>query len=385
MRDHGQDESEAWSLIRQSVRKILDTEATLDDVRGWDATRAYPDRLYRILADQGYLAMPFRPEWGGADAGPEEMVVVAEELGRRGMDIAAGFGLSVFLGLTIQSHGTDEQKRTLLPDILAGTRRLSVSMTEPDAGSDAAAISTAAVPGDGGFSLRGQKVFTTGAGLPNTTLVVSAKARADEAGPNRISLFLVPADSPGLTLKRLDTVGRHILGTYEVFLDDVFVPDEMVLGPPGAGWSVLRHGLTLERLFTCGAYVGGFETVLDLTIDYVRSRKQFGQPLGQFQAISHPLADHYAALQASRLLTYTAARKVAAGREARSDVSMAKLFVTEAYQRATDHAMQAFGGYSYIQEYHIHRFWKDARIATISAGTSQIQREIICRSLGLRQ
>lgn len=385
MRDHDQDESEAWSLIRQSVRKILDTEATLDDVRGWDASREYPDRLYRILADQGYLAMPFQPEWGGADAGPEEMVVVAEELGRRGMDIAAGFGLSVFLGLTIQTHGTDEQKRTLLPDILAGTRRLSVSMTEPDAGSDAAAISTAAVPRDGGFSLRGQKVFTTGAGLPNTTLVVSAKARADEAGPNRVSLFLVPADSPGVTLKRLDTVGRHILGTYEVFLDDVFVPDEMLLGPPGAGWSVLRHGLTLERLFTCGAYVGGFETVLDLTIDYVRGRKQFGQPLGQFQAISHPLADHYTALQASRLLTYTAAGKVAAGREARSDVSMAKLFVTEAYQRATDHAMQAFGGYGYIQEYHVHRFWKDARIATISAGTSQIQREIICRSLGLRQ
>jgi alkylation response protein AidB-like acyl-CoA dehydrogenase len=384
MKDHQYDEPEEWGLIRQSVRKILDAEATLDDVRNWDANYQYPEHLFRILADQGYLAMPFEPEWGGASAGPQEMIVVAEELGRRGMDIAAGFGLSVFLGLAIQSHGTVEQKSTLLPEVLAGTKRLSVSITEPNAGSDAAAIVTAANPTEGGYLIRGQKVFTTGAGLPNTTLVMSVKTRSEADGESRVSLFLVPADSPGVTLNRLDTVGRHILGTYEVFLEDVFVPEDALLGPLGSGWSVLRHGLTLERLFTCGAYVGGFETVLDLTIDYVRTRKQFKQTLGEFQAISHPLADSYAALEASRLLTYAAARKVAEGRDARMEVSVAKLFVTETYQRAADHAMQAFGGYGYMQEYDIHRFWKDARIATISAGTSQIQREIISRGLGLR-
>ena len=232
--------------------------------------------------------------------------------------------------------------------------------------------------------LRGQKVFTTGAGLPNTTLVVSAQSVDASGEALGVSMFLVPADAEGVTLKRLNTVGRHILGTYEVFLEDVAVGELELLGPLGAGWSVLREGLTLERLFTCAAYVGSLAAVIDLTVAYVASRRQFGQAIGEFQAVSHPIADAFADHAASRLLTYAAAAKLAAGGDARIDVSTAKLFITEAYQRATSHAMQAFGGYGYMEEYDIARYWRDARVATISAGSSQIQREIICRRLGLR-
>ena len=396
------DEPEEWGLIRTSVQGLLARHASAEMVRGWDEKGEYPDGFFRQLAESGFYAMPFRSELGGADAGPEEMVVVAEELGRAGMDVAAGFGVTVFLGLTIQNHGTDDQRQRYLPDLLSGERRMSVSMTEPEAGSDAAAIRTSAKPVDGGYVLNGQKVFTTGAGLPNTTLVVTAKAVPANAVPanadgatatgatavagerERVSVFLVPADAPGVTVRKLDTIGRHILGTYEVFYDDVFVPEADLLGPPGQGWRVLKQGLVMERLFTCGAYVGSMWAVLDMAVSYVNGRRQFGQPIGRFQAVSHPLADMWADAQAGRLLAYSAARRVAQGEDARIDVSAAKLFITEAYQRATSHGMQVMGGYGYMSEYDMHRYWKDARIATISAGTSQIQREIICRELALR-
>jgi alkylation response protein AidB-like acyl-CoA dehydrogenase len=377
-------EPEEWKLIRAAVGKIIETEAPSAAVREWDATCTYPARLFEILAEQGFTAMPFRAENGGADAGPTEMVVVAEELGRRGMDIAAGFGISVFLGLMIEAHGTREQRNTLLPGILRAQQRLALSMTEPGAGSDAGAITTTARLEGDDYVISGQKVFTTGANLPNTTLVVSARDRSSSSTSRGISLFLVPTSAAGVAVSRLDTVGRHILGTNEVFLDDVRVPPTALIGPSGKGWGVLREGMTLERLFTCGAYIGGFETVIDMTLDYGRQREQFGRPIGEFQAISHPIADMYADLEAARLLTYSAARAVAQGEDARTLVSVAKLFVTESYQRATNHAMQVFGGYGYMNEFDVHRFWKDARIGTVSAGTSQIHREIICRALGLR-
>jgi len=182
----------------------------------------------------------------------------------------------------------------------------------------------------------------------------------------------------------LDTVGRHLLGTYEVFLDDVCVPEDARLGDEGAGWRVLRDGLNMERLFGCGAYAGALATVIGLAADYAASRKQFGQAIAAFQAVSHPIADMYADLAAARLLAYSAARQLTAGVEARQVISVAKLFNTEAYQRATNSAMQIFGGYGYMKEYDIERYWRDARIATVTAGTSQIQREIILTTLGLR-
>ncbi len=378
------DEPGEWALVRSSVRGLLERHAPVERIREWDETGTYPADFFRQLADSGFYAMPFRGEFGGADAGPEEMVVVAEELGRAGMDIAAGFGVTVFLGLTIQNHGSDEQRHRLLPELISGDRRMSVSMTEPEAGSDASAIRTVAKQVEHGFVVSGQKVFTTGAGLPNTTLVVTAKVAVSGDERERVSVFLVPADADGVSVRRLNTVGRHILGTYEVFYDDVFVPEEDLLGQPGKGWNVLKQGLVMERLFTCGAYVGSMWSVLEMAIDYVRERKQFGQAIGRFQAVSHPLADGWADFQAGRMLAYAAAKRVALGMDARIDVSADKLFITEAYQRAASHGMQVMGGYGYISEYDMHRFWKDARIATISAGTSEIQREIICKELELR-
>jgi alkylation response protein AidB-like acyl-CoA dehydrogenase len=355
----------------------------MEQVRQWDIDNEWPSELFQLLADLGYFAMPFDEEFGGSGAGPGEMVVVAEELGRRGMDIAAGFGLSVFIGLTIQRHGSEQLRSSLLPAVLSGQRRLSVSITEPDAGSDAAAITTLAAPVEGGYRLRGQKVFTTGAGLPNTTLAVAARTGRQQ-GRNDVSVFVLDADAPGVSLRRLDTAGRHILGTYEVFLDDVYVMENARLGKEGEGWRVLQAGLSMERVFSCGAYLGSMATVLDLAVSYSRERKQFGQRICEFQAISHPIADMYTNLAAARLLTYHAARTLASGEDARKEISMAKLFVSEAYQQATNHTMQVFGGYGYMAEYDIERYWRDARIATVTAGTSQIQREILCRSLGMR-
>jgi alkylation response protein AidB-like acyl-CoA dehydrogenase len=177
-----------------------------------------------------------------------------------------------------------------------------------------------------------------------------------------VSMFVVDADAPGVTTRRLNTVGRHILGTYDVFYDDVFVPEDARLGEEGTGWNVVNQGLVKERLFGCSAYIGSLSTVLDLGVTYARERVQFGQSIGKFQAVSHPLADIYADLQAGRLLVYATASKMARGADARTDVAAAKLFVTEAYQKATNLVMQIHGGYGYMLEFDIQRYWRDAKV-----------------------
>jgi alkylation response protein AidB-like acyl-CoA dehydrogenase len=162
--------------LRTTLRKILDRHAPMEVVRSWDAAHTFPADLYQVLAEAGFIAMPFQEQYGGGGAGPEEMVVVAEELGRRGMDIAGGYGISVFVGLIIQNHGSERLRSEFLPGILAGERHLCVSITEPDAGSDVSGITTTAVPADdGGYRLQGQKVFTTSAGQPGATMAVVAR------------------------------------------------------------------------------------------------------------------------------------------------------------------------------------------------------------------
>jgi alkylation response protein AidB-like acyl-CoA dehydrogenase len=376
--------TEEQAELRENVRGYLDKFAPPESVRAWDRRGEYPEAFFRGLAESGYFALPFPEEYGGVGAGATAMALIGEELGRRGLDIAAGYGITVFLALNVLRHGTEEQKQQYLKRVIAGEERFAICMTEPEAGSDAAAIRTSARPdGRGGFRLNGQKVFTTGAGHPNTVLHVTA--RTDPSAPKYegMSILLVPTDAPGVQTRRLETVGRHILGTYEVFFDDVAVSAEQVLGRVGDGWGVLKSGLELERLFSSAGYLGAAQTVLDMTVDYVNGRRQFGRPIGAFQAVAHPIADMHCEIEASRLLTYRAAATLDNGEPASHQIAVAKLFVSEALQKATNTGMQLMGGYSYMTEYDMQRYWREARVATITAGTSQVQRTIIARGLGV--
>jgi alkylation response protein AidB-like acyl-CoA dehydrogenase len=375
--------TEEQELLRSNARRYLERECPPEKIREWDSKAEYPQHVFDQMAELGWFGLPFPEEYGGGGGGPLEMVVLGEELGRAAYDLAACYGLTVFCGLNLLRHGSEEQKRYYLPRIARGEVRFSISMTEPGAGSDAASLSTYAEKVGGEFVLNGQKTFCSGAGLPRT--IVHLFARTDRNAPKHkgISLFLLDPTSPGVTLRRIPTLGRHILGTYEVFLDNVRVPESALVGRLNEGWSIQLSGLELERLFTSAAYVGASQAVIDRAVAYARERRQFGRAIGSFQAIAHVLADLQTKIDAARLVTYRAGWMAAQGLPCGKEVAMAKVMGSETYVEASRWGVQVLGGYGYVLDTHMPYYYADAVITTVTAGTSQIQRNIIARHMGL--
>jgi alkylation response protein AidB-like acyl-CoA dehydrogenase len=373
-------ETEDQRLLREAVRVFVEHEAPADKVDAWEASKHYPAEVFASLAEQGYLALPFDESVGGSGYGAVEMAIVGEELARPGLDIAGGYGLTVFAGLNLVRHGAREQVQRHIPPMLRGAERFALGITEPDAGSDVAGIKTRAKRSNGGYVISGQKVFTTGAGLPSTWIHVLARTGPPGRGREGLSVFLVPNDIPGLELRRLETVGRHMLGTYETFYDEVEVPESALVGEEGAGWEVVTSSLELERVFAAAQYAGAARSTLALITDYVKERQQFGRPLSAFQTVSHRLASVLVKVEAARLLAYRAANLVDAA-QAGTEAAMAKLAASEVFQAVTELGMQLFGGYGYMKEYRIERHWREARVTTVTAGASEIQLSIIARDL----
>jgi alkylation response protein AidB-like acyl-CoA dehydrogenase len=377
------DETEDQHALRLAVREVIDKEAPQERVKEWDEAAHYPEEFYGLLASLGYYGLPLPEAYGGGGQGVTGMVIVAEELARRGLEFGAGYGNTIFLAMNILRSGTEAQKQHHLPRAISGAERYSICMTEPEAGSDAASIRTSAREEDGGFVLNGQKLYITGAGLPNTILHVTARTDPEAGRHSGMTMFLVPADTPGIEVRRLRTVGRHLLGTNEVYFDNVRVERDQILGSLNQGWDVLHSNLELERALTCAGFIGALSTVFEMTKKYVNERKQFGRPIGAFQAVAHPIADMYCDLEAARLLTYKAASLLDAGKSAFTEVTAAKLFGSEALQRATNTGMQLMGGAGFMLEYDMQRYWREARVATVTAGSSQIQRTVLARAVGV--
>ncbi len=199
-----------------------------------------------------------------------------------------------------------------------------------------------------------------------------------------MSLFLVDNNAPGVELRKLNMLGRRCTGTYEIFFTDVRVPQERLIGGENNGWQVVLAGLQVERITSTSGYIGGMQAILDLALDYAKERKQFGRPIGTNQAIAHLLADMQTELEASRLLMWRAAWQLASGKDALKEISMAKLFASEAYARMANNGMQIMGAYGYNMEFDMQRHFRDARSATIGAGTSQMQRNLIAGLMGLK-
>lgn len=371
-------------LIRSAVREYVTREAPLNRVGEWEATSHYPVEFFEGLRNMGYYGIPFPVSLGGDGLGAVELAIVGEELGRHGLDLGAGYSITVFAALNIVRFGRPDQIRERIAAMLAGRERYAIGITEPDAGSDAAAVRTRATHTGKGFVLSGHKVFATGAGIPGTTIHILARTGPSDGRKEGLSVFLVPNGLPGIKIQRLRTVGRHMLGTYEIYLDDVLVPESNRLGGPGKGWAVVTAGLEIERVFAAAQYAGAAMTALDIAVEYAKRRSQFGRPIGQFQAIGHRLADVKLAIESARLLAYRAASTYDDGESAMLEASMAKLASSEALQQAAEAGMQTLGGYGYTTEYPMERIWREARSATITAGTSEIQRSIIANSFRFR-
>jgi alkylation response protein AidB-like acyl-CoA dehydrogenase len=290
----------------------------------------------------------------------------------------------VFCGLTLLHKGSEEQKSYWLPKIINGQRRFSISMSEPDAGSDVGAIRTRADRSGSSWVINGQKLWNTAAGARDNTLNVYLKTDTSVHYRKGMSLVLVDNDMPGVKLNKLNMLGRHCAGTYEVFFTDVKVEDDRIVGGEHKGWDCVLAGLQAERIVSAAANGGSAQAVVDMAAEFARERKQFGRPIGTNQAIAHMLADMQTEVAAAKALIWQAAAKVAAGEDALAEITMAKLFSSETYAKVANMGMQVMGGYGYSMEYDMQRHYRDCRSATIAAGSSQIQRNLIAGLMGLK-
>ena len=371
-------EQRLWS---DTVHGFMEKEVGREYTRQHDESREFPEEVFKKMAQQGWLGLLVDEADGGSAADPIMFAIFCEAIGKYSLDTAACIMTSMFTATNISRHGTPEQKRRYLQPFLAGDGKFSISISEPDAGSDAAsARSTAVLDGDQ-WVLNGNKVFCSGAHLPNATIAILARTSSDRY--NGFSLFLVPNTTKGLDIKKMKTIVRKSLGTTEFFMDNLRIPKDALLGEVGKGWHYIGEHLEYERLSIAASQVGNARTALDDTVRYTKDRKQFGRSLSSFQVLKHRMAENEAELEAARLLVYSAACKMARGERAVKEVSMAKLFCSQVLFRIAFNGMQALGGYAQLPEYDMERYFREAKHGMVGGGTNEIQRSIIAKEMGI--
>ena len=373
--------------FRKVVRDFAEREIA-PHVAQWDRAHHLPLDVVRAMGDLGLFGLVVPEEYGGTDADFTSLCVAIEELGRvdqsMGITLESGVGLGINPILTF---GTDEQKAQWLPDLVAGRALAAFGLTEPEAGSDAGATKTRAVLADGEWTLNGAKAFITNSGTSITSVVTVTARTGTGDGPAEISAFLVPAGTPGFVVEpAYDKLGWHISDTHGLSFDDCRVPEANLLGARGKGFKQFLAVLDDGRIAISALAVGLAQGCLDLSRKYALERHTFGAPIGSRQAVAFSLSDLAVSVEAARLLTYKAAWLKDSGRpsaEIKQAAAMAKLYSTEAAVTATRVATQVFGGNGFMEEFPVARFYRDAKILEIGEGTSEVQRMIIARGLGL--
>lgn len=372
------DEQQLW---HETVNAFMEREVGVEYIRKHDEAREFPDEAYRKIAERGWLGLLIPEEFGGLEADPVMYAIFCEAIAKYSLDFAAAIMTSMFTATNIANHGTAEQREKYLPTFLAGDLKFSISITEPNAGSDAAGLRTKAIRDGDSWIINGNKTFCSGAHLPNT--VIAVMARTGEDKHKGLSMILVPNTTDGVDVRKLDTIVRRSLGTTEIFLTDARVPAENIIGQPGDGWTVVGSHLEWERLSLAATYVGNARTALDDTVRYTKDRTQFGRPLSSFQVLKHRMAEDECEVEAARLLVYSAATKLARGEKALKDVSMAKVFAAKTAFRVATNGMQALGGYATLPEYDMERYFREAKHGMVGGGTNEIQHSIIAKQMGI--
>lgn len=372
------DEQRMWNdVIQDFMINEVGQEYTLQH----DQDREFPWDVYRKMGEMGWLGLLVPENLGGMETDPMMFAIFCEGIGKYSLDTAACIMTSVFTATNICRHGTPEQQQRYLPPFLRGETTFSISISEPQSGSDAAGgRATARLEGEE-WVLNGNKVWCSGAQLPGATIAILARTSQDRYGG--FSIFLVPNDTSGLHIKKMNTLVRRSLGTTEFFMDEMRISKDALLGEIGKGWQYIGEHLDLERLSIAASQVGNARTALDDTIRYLGEREAFGKRLTKFQVLKHRLADDETELAAARLLVYHAAAKLSRGEKANGDVAMAKLFAAKTLFQISVNGMQALGGYAQLPEYHMERYFREAKHGMVGGGTNEILRSIIAKSMGL--
>ena len=374
--------------FRQSVREFAAAEVA-PHVAQWDKDHHFPVDLVKKMGDLGLFGITAPEEFGGADGDFTSLCVAIEELGRVDQSIGITLEAGVGLGINpILTFGSQEQKEQWLPDLVAGQKLAGFGLTEPGAGSDAGATKTKAVLDDGEWVVNGAKQFITNSGSDMTSLVtVTARTGEREGGRPELSTIVIPAGTPGFTAEApYDKLGWHISDTHPLTFTDARVPEDHLLGERGRGFAQFLATLDDGRVAIAALAVGCIQACLDLCVEYSLDRTTFGTPIGAKQGVAFQISDLAVMATAGRALTYQAAAMKDAGapaKEFKQAAAIAKLYTSESAVTATRIATQVFGGYGFMEEYPVARFYRDAKILEIGEGTSEVQRMLIARGLGL--
>jgi alkylation response protein AidB-like acyl-CoA dehydrogenase len=366
--------------LRREVREFAAAEIA-PHVSEWDENQTFPAEVVRKLGQLGYLGAIFPEEYGGAGLGYIEYAIIIEELSR--VDGSVGIIVAAHTSLCsnhIYKAGTEEQKQKYLTKLASGEWLGCWSLTEPEAGSDAAGTrSTAARDGDC-WVLNGSKTFTTNAHYADVCVGMAMTDRS--AARHGISAFILEKETPGFRAGRKENkLGLRASATGEVIFTNCRVPQSQMLGKPGEGFVDSLRILDGGRVSIAALSIGMAQGAYDAALKYAKLRKQFGRPISEFQAIQHKLVDMATKLDASRLLTYRAARMIDAGKRVTRESAMAKLFASESAVWIAGEAVQIYGGYGFIKDYPVEKFYRDVKLCTIGEGTSEIQRLVIARQL----
>jgi alkylation response protein AidB-like acyl-CoA dehydrogenase len=366
--------------LRKLVREFAEAEIA-PHVMEWDESQTFPTDAVKELGKLGYMGAIFPEALGGAGLAYIEYAIIIEELSR--VDPSVGLIVAAHTSLCanhIFLAGSEEQKKRYIPRLATGEWIGCWSLTEPEAGSDAAGTRSAAVRDGSSWVLNGGKTFTTNAHNADVCVAMAVTDRG--AGHRGISAFIIETGVPGFRLgKKENKLGMRASSTGEVLFENCHLAEEQLLGKPGEGFVDSLRVLDGGRISIAALSVGIAQGAYDAALSYSKQRKQFGRPISEFQAIQYKLADMATSIEAARLLTFRAAAMKDHNHRVTKEASMAKLFASEVAVRAADEALQIHGGYGFIKDYPVEKFYRDVKLCTIGEGTSEIQRLVIARHL----
>jgi butyryl-CoA dehydrogenase len=371
--------SEEHEALRKVVADFVDAEV-MPNARDWDERGEFPLNQVRAMGELGLFGMVFPESYGGGGGDFTSLCIAVEELAKGDSSLSITLSAGVGLGANpIYQFGNEAQKQRWLPDLCAGTALGGFGLTEPDGGSDAGATRTKVERIGDRFRINGSKAYITNSGTEMTSLV-TVTARGDDG----VSSFIIPTGTPGFTVEpAYKKLGWHASDTHPLSLVDVEVGPDALLGEPGRGFAQFLAILDDGRISIAALALGLAEACLRESLAYAASRNAFGGPISRYQAISFKCADMEVAVEASRLLVYRAAWLKDHGQPFKREAAVAKLYATEAAVSIAREATQIFGGAGFIEESPVARYYRDAKILEIGEGTSEVQRLVIARSLGL--
>jgi len=374
------EQKELQGAIRSFAREELNEGLEQRDQEG-----CFPREAWKKCADFGLLGLPIPVEYGGQGQDLLTTSIAMEALGWGCRDNGLVFSLNAQMWavmMPLTHYGTEEQKKTWLPKLVSGAAIGAHAITEPGAGSDVFSLTSRCETVAGGYRLNGVKTFSTNAPIADVALAFAYLDRGEKA--KALTAFIVPRGTSGVTFsKPIQKMGLRTSPMGDVVFEDCFVPETARLGPEGAGMKIFNSAMEWERASIFAGHLGAMERLIDDCVSYTRKRRQFGAPIAKFPQIADKIADMKVALEAGRFLLYRVGWLTDRGKNAVMEAAMAKLFVSEAHKQAALDALQIYGGYGYMKEYPIEREVRDALSGTLYSGTSEMQRKIIARVLGL--